>query len=138
MAKDYLKEKAVKKKSAIKGSWLIVLFVVIFAGLLIKLAMSGSNGIYNGLPDSDVAYRIGRQFIQRTIRSGNATFEDSEYKFAKRSDSVYVINSSYTEMFDNGETSTTKFIITLKYNGGQGNKQTNWTMINFDEDNIDL
>jgi hypothetical protein len=134
MAKDYLKDKAVKKKSATKASWLIILFVLIFAALLGKFAMSEGNSIYNGLPDNDVAYRIGRQFIQPTIRS-NATFEDSEYKFAKKTDSVYVIKSSYTEKFDNGETSTTKFTITLKYNGGQGNKQSNWTMMNLDEDN---
>ena len=137
MTKDYLIDKPVTKKSAIRASWFVVLFVIMFALLLSKFATSeNSDSIFNGLPDSNTAYRIGRQFIQPTIRSTNVTFDDTDYKFAKPADSIYVIKSSYTEKFDDGEPATTRFTITLKYNGGQGNKQSNWTEIDFDkEDN---
>jgi hypothetical protein len=135
MTKDYQKAKAVKKKSASRAGWLLAFFVVIFAVLLGKYALSGSGEIFSGLPDSDAAYSIARKFIQPTILSTKVGFSDAEYKFAKKSDSVYVIKSFYTEKFDDGETSKTHFTITLKYNGGAGANASNWTMLNLDKDN---
>ena len=135
MAKDYLKAKAANKKSATNVVVLIFFFVAVFAVLLGKFALSGSSGVFNGLPDSDVAYSVARKYIQPTILSTNVNFSDAEYKFAKRSDSVYVIKSFYTEKYDDGETSKTHFTITLKYNGGAGASAANWTMLNLDKDN---
>ncbi|RYU92253.1 hypothetical protein EWM62_02120 [Mucilaginibacter terrigena] len=135
MAKDYLKEKVVKKKSASTAGWLLVILGLIFAILLGKFALSGSVNMFTGLPDSDAAYTVAKQFIIPTTLSKNIKFSDSEYKFAKKSDSVYVIKSFYTAKDDVGETSTTQFTITLKYNGGAGAKTSNWTLINLDQDN---
>ncbi|MFD0764890.1 hypothetical protein ACFQZI_08490 [Mucilaginibacter lutimaris] len=135
MAKDYLKDKVVKKKSATMAGWLIVLFVIIFAALLAKFALSGSIKNFNGLPDSDLAYNVAKQYILPTTLSGNVKFSDSDYKFAKRSDSVYVIKSFYTERHSDGESSRTDFTIELKYNGGAGARMTNWTLVNLDQNN---
>jgi hypothetical protein len=135
MEKDYLKAKEAKKKSASKAGWLLAFFLVIFMVLLGKYALSGSAEIFNGLPDSDAAYGIARKFIQPTILTPKVDFSDADYKFAKKSDSVYVIKSFYTEKFDDGETSKTHFVITLKYNGGAGANASNWTMLNLDKDN---
>ncbi|MFA6248141.1 MAG: hypothetical protein WC615_14475 [Mucilaginibacter sp.] len=135
MTKNYAKAKEAKKKSASKAGWLLAFFVVIFAVLLGKYALSGSTGVFSGLPDSDAAYGVARKFIQPTILSTHVDFSDAEYKFAKKSDSVYVIKSFYTEKFDDGEVSKTHFTITLKYNGGAGANASNWTMLNLDKDN---
>lgn len=135
MTKDYSKAKAAKKKSASKAGWLLAFFVIIFAVLLGKYALSGYTGVFSGIPDSDAAYGIARKFIQPTILTAKVDFSDAEYKFAKKSDSVYVIKSFYTEKYDDGETSKTHFTITLKYNGGAGANASNWTMLNLDKDN---
>ena len=135
MAKAYLKDKTVKKKSASKAGWLIVSFAAIFALLLGKYALSNTSNTFSGLPDSDVAYNIAKTFIQPTVLSTNISFSDSEYKFAKNSDSVYVIKSFYTTTDKDGESSKTNFTITLKYNGAAGAETFNWAMLNLDQDN---
>ncbi|MBK0379419.1 hypothetical protein [Mucilaginibacter segetis] len=134
MEKDILIDKTAKKKSAKKMGWVVVVFVIIFAVVLIKFAFTGSLSSFSGLPDSDAAYGVAKEFITPTVRSGSISFHDSEYQFAKKSDSVYVIRSSYTSKDDNGENSDVKFRITLKYNGGAASNQNNWTMLNLDQD----
>ncbi|QXV64352.1 hypothetical protein INP83_14805 [Mucilaginibacter sp. 21P] len=133
-SRDYLKDKSVKKKSAKTAAWLIAVAILVFGFLLAKFALS-DTGMFKGLPDSDTAYKIARQFIIPTVRSTNARFADDSYKFAKQSDSVYVIKSSYTIKFDSGENQTTHFTIVLKYKGGLGSQIGNWNMISLDQDN---
>ena len=135
MAKAYLKDKTVKKKSASKAGWLIACSAAIFALLLGKFALSNTSNTSSGLPDSDAAYNIAKTFIRPTVLSTNISFSDSEYKFAKKSDSVYVIKSFYTTTDKDGENSKTNFTITLKYNGGAGAETSNWAMLNLDQDN---
>jgi hypothetical protein len=135
MAKAYLRDKTIKKKSASKAGWLIAFFATIFALLLGKFALSDTSHTFSGLPDSDAAYNVAIIFIQPTVLSTNISFSDSEYKFAKKSDSVYVIKSFYTAIDKDGESSKTNFTITLKYNGGAGTQISNWAMLNLDQDN---
>jgi hypothetical protein len=135
MAKDYLKDKTIKKKSASKAGWLIAIFGTIFALLLGKFALSDTSHTFSGLPDSDAAYTVAKTFVQPTVLSTNISFSDSQYKFAKKSDSVYVIKSFYTTTDKDGESSKTNFTITLKYNGGAGAQASNWAMLNLDQDN---
>jgi hypothetical protein len=130
---DYLKDKKIKKKSAVKGAWLIVAFVAVFILLLTKYAFTDSVGPFNGLPDSDMAYAVAKDFIRPTTLSSNITFSDSQYQFAKKSDSVYVIKSYYTEDADGTEVKN-NFHITLKYNGGRVENSKNWTLIDLDQD----
>ena len=135
MAKAYLRDKTIKKKSASKAGWLIASFAVIFALLLGKFALSNTSNTFRGLPDNDAAYNVAKTFIQPMVLSTNISFSDSEYKFAKKSDSVYVIKSFYTTTDKDGENSKTNFTITLKYNGGAGAETSNWAMLNLDQDN---
>lgn len=132
-AKDYLSEKKKKKKSAKTAAWFLIFFFLVFAMLMAKVATSNSwaNG---GLPDSDTAYDVARQYIMPTARSRNVDFADDDYKFAKQSDSVYVIKSSYTTKFNNGVNQTRNFTIILKYKGGMAKKIGNWDLIDLDHD----
>jgi len=134
LEKDYLKDKTVKKKSALKVAWLLVAVVIIFAIFLAKFALTGSAAIFTGLPDSDAAYKVAKEFITPTVLSKNVKYSDDEYKFAKKSDSVYVIKSNYSAEDNNGERSKTNFTIILKYNGGAGGKIQNWTMLDLKQD----
>ncbi|TSD66833.1 hypothetical protein FFF34_005380 [Inquilinus sp. KBS0705] len=133
--KDYLKAKSEKKKSASAVAWMLVAVVVLFAVFLAKFALTGSASVFSGMPDSDQAYTIAKEFITPTVLSGNIKYSDSEYKFAKKSDSVYVIKSQYSSQDNNGESSKTNFTITLKYNGGAAGKTQNWTMLDLNQDN---
>ena len=134
MEKSHLVDKSVKKKSAVKVGYVLVFFGVVFAALLTKFAVSGSINPFNGLPDSDAAYTVAKGFIQPTILSSNVSFSDSEYKYAKKSDSVYVIKSFYTAKDADGESSKTNFTITLKYNGGHGEDNKNWTLVDLNQE----
>jgi hypothetical protein len=133
MEGNYLQDKAVKKKSAVKVVWVLVFFGIAFAVFLAKIAMSGSISLFNGLPDSDAAYTVAKEYITPTILSSNPKFSDSEYKFAKKSDSVYVIKSFYTANDGNGDAVKTNFTITLKYNGGHAESSNSWTMLDLNQ-----
>jgi hypothetical protein len=134
MEGNYLQDKAVKKKSAVKVVWVLVFFGIAFAVLLAKFAMSGSISSFNGLPDSDVAYTVAKEYITPTVLSPSSLkFSDNEYKFAKKSDSVYVIKSFYTAKDENGDAIKTNFTITLKYNGGHAESSNSWTMLDLNQ-----
>ena len=133
MEHDYLQDKTVKKKSAIKFVYLLVFFGVAFAILLAKFALTGSANPFNGMPDSDAAYTVAKEFIKPTVLSSNIKFSDSEYKFAKKSDSVYVIKSFYTASDGDGESAKTDFTIVIKYNGGHAESSKNWTLVDLNQ-----
>ena len=133
MERNYLKDKKIKKKSALQGAWLLVIFGIIFAAMLARLAISDSVNLFNGLPNSDDAYSIAEEFITPMVLSGNVQFSDSDYRFAKKSDSVYVIKSFYTAKDADGDKSKTNFTIILKYKGGPATKTKNWAMLNLDQ-----
>ena len=135
MAQNYLEDKGVKKKSALKVVWVLVFFGIAFAILLGKFALSGSlDNPFSGLPDSDAAYTVAKEFITPTVLNSGVKFSDSEYKFAKKSDSVYVIKSFYTAKDNTGDQIKTNFTITMKYNGGHGESSKNWTMLDLNQD----
>ena len=135
MEKDYLKDKKVRKKSAMKAVWLLLACGVVFIVILIKLAGNNSLNIFNGLPDSDQAYAIAKIYIRPTVRSTDVTFEDGSYKFAKKSDSVYVIKSAYSAKDGNGESATTHFTISLRYLGGSAKNEASWSMLDLNQEN---
>lgn len=132
---DYLKDKKVKKKSAMKAVWLLVGFGVVFVVVMIKIAGLNALEVFKGLPDSDAAYSIAKIYIRPTVRSTSVTFDDATYKFAKKSDSVYVIKSSYSAQDGNGESATTHFTISLRYLGGNGKSESSWKMLDLNQDN---
>ncbi|RFZ84637.1 hypothetical protein DYU05_03210 [Mucilaginibacter terrenus] len=134
MNQDYLQDKTVKKKSAVKAAYLLVLAGIAIVIIVAKIAGSGSLPSFNGLPTSDAAYSIAKVYIRPTVRSNSVSFEDGNYKFAKKSDSVYVIKSSYTAKGPNGEKSTTNFTISLRYLGGNASSESSWSMLDLNQD----
>jgi len=132
MARDYLAEKAAKKKTGQKALWLLMILLVIVVSMVIKIVLTGSlkPDVFSGLPSSDEAYTVAKQFIRPTLKTTSTNFSDSHYQFAKTSDSVYVIQSEVNYKDDKNEATSTKFKIILKYNGGQANQQKNWEMLN--------
>jgi hypothetical protein len=132
--KDFLHAKQVKKKTAQKGVWILVVFGIVFVFILIKIANSNSMAVFSGLPSSDVAYSMAKVYIRPTVRSTSVSFHDDSYKFAKKSDSVYVIKSSYTAHDSNGESTTTNFTISLRYMGGSGSKEESWKLLELNQD----
>jgi hypothetical protein len=56
------------------------------------------------------------------------------YKFAKKSDSVYVIKSSYSARDSDGESTTTNFTISLRYMGGSANREESWKLLDLDQE----
>lgn len=135
VSKDYLDEKAVKKKSATKALFLLLIGAAIAISVVVKITMTGSlkPNFFSGLPSSDDAYSIAKEFVQPTLKSTSVDFSDTKYQFAKQPDSVYVIKSSVTSKHDGGEQVTTEFKITLKYNGGDVSRQKNWTLLDLSE-----
>jgi hypothetical protein len=133
---SYLKDKRHKKKTAMIGAWMLAIFGIIFMMIVVKFATSGGSSdmlTFTMFPSSDDAYQVAKQYISPTIKSGNLTFAEDHYQFAKKSDSVFVIKSYVTSIDKKGEKVKTNFRITLKYNGGPKAVQDNWTMIDVNE-----
>jgi|GEM_PF-738739 len=130
-SEQYLKQKADKKKSGNKAVFLLLTFTAIAIALVAKIFLTGTlkPEFMGGLPGSEDAYAMAKLFIRPTLRSSSANFADDRYQFGKQSDSIYVIRSSVQLTNDNGEKINTEFKIVLKYNGGQINKQKNWSLI---------
>lgn len=134
--KAYLKEKNYKKKTALTGLWVLLALGLVFIVVIIKFATSGGKSdilSFTMFPNSDDAYLIAKQYISPTIRSGNLSFAEDRYQFAKKSDSVFVIKSFVTAIDDKGEKVKTNFNITLKYDGGSKTNMDNWTMVDMNE-----
>ncbi|MBD1367303.1 hypothetical protein IDJ77_26055 [Mucilaginibacter sp. ZT4R22] len=134
MEKDYLKAKQIKKESAKTAVWLLVAFGIVFVFILVKIANSNSMSVFNGLPDSDAAYAMAKLYIRPAVRSTNVTFHDDSYKFAKKSDSVYVIKSSYSARESDGQSTTTYFTISMRYMGGSAKKEESWKLLDLNQE----
>ena len=121
----FLKEKAEKKKSASKAVWVVLFFSVIaIAMVVVNITGSLKPNFSIGLPSNEDAYEIAQEYIKPTLKSSSVNFAEDGYQFAKTSDSVYVIKST----FESGGT-TTEFKIKLQYKGGQPDRQKNWSVI---------
>lgn len=132
---QYLKTKADKKNTGKKALWILFATLFIIISVVIKITLTGSlkPTFFKGMPDSDDVYAIAKEFIQPTLKSSSVTFSDSKYQFGKQADSVYVIRSSVRSKNESGEEINTGFKIVLKYNGGQVNRQKNWSVIDLSE-----
>jgi hypothetical protein len=128
---QYLKEKAAKKKTGYKALSIFLFFCFVAITIVVKITLTGSlkPNFFKGMPGSNDAYAIAKEFIRPTLSSSSANFSDSQYQFGKKSDSVYVIRSSVETHNNSGEKIITDFKIILKYNGGQVDKQKNWSLM---------
>ncbi|SDD24643.1 hypothetical protein SAMN05216464_101195 [Mucilaginibacter pineti] len=133
---SYNKDKRYRRKTALTGIGLLFALGLIFVIVIIKFATSGgtSNMLsFTMFPSSDDAYKIAEQYISPTIHSGNLSFSEDRYQFAKKSDSVFVIKSDVTGIDEKGQKVKTNFSITLKYDGGSKTNMDNWTMLDMNE-----
>lgn len=133
---SYLKDKQHKKKTAMTGVWVLVIFGIIFIMVIAKFATSGGSSdilSFTTFPNSDDAYQVAKEYISPTVKAGNLVFAEDRYQFAKKSDSVFVIKSYVTSIDERGEKIKTNFQIILKYNGGPKGVQGNWTMVDMNE-----
>jgi len=136
MAKDYLAQKAEKRKSGQKALWLLIILLVIVVSMVIKITLTGSlkADVFNGMPTSDEAYTVAKEFVRPTLKSSTADFNESRYQFAKEvgADSVYIIKSSVDYKNASGEKVSSDFKIILKYNGGEATREKNWSLVSLD------
>lgn len=121
---QYLKQKAAKKKTGNKALWILLILTGILISVVAKIFLADAfkPDFFKGLPGNEDAYEIAKQFIEPTLKSSSANFQEDKYQFGKQSDSVYVIKSS-VETESGGEKVSTDFKITLQYNGGQVDKR---------------
>ena len=135
MSKSYLTDKALKRNYALKGAWLIVALAIIFVIVVIRFAMAGYGfGFNDGMPGSDQAYTVAKDFIKPTIKySALSSFPESGYQYATKPDSVYIIKSYVETKGQTNEKSVVTFEITMKYNGGKASDKNNWTILDITE-----
>jgi len=136
MTQTYLKEKQLKKKRAMKGVYAIIIAGVVFIFIMVKFAISGDVTevlSFSKMPNADDAYKIAKEFVIPTIRSGNTSFSDDRYQFGKKADSVFIIKSYVLSTDSQGETNRTNFEVILKYNGGPKFLKKNWNLVDINE-----
>jgi len=131
MAKNYKDQKAAQRKTGNKALWLLMVLLVVVIAMVIKIMFANNlkgGGGFSGMPTSDEAYTVAKEFVQPTLKSSSADFNDAHYQFSKSDDSVYTIQSSVTT----SDKVTTNFKIRMKYRGGEPTKTKNWDMVSLD------
>ncbi|HVV54210.1 MAG TPA: hypothetical protein VHC47_02730 [Mucilaginibacter sp.] len=134
MNKPYSSHKAIKKSFALKGLLLLFALALIFAAFMVRYAMSGSRDTANGIPNSDDAYSVAKEFIRPTIKSPDVNFPESDYQCAKKPDSVFIIKSYAESKGVSGAKNVTTFEITLRFFGGKVSSKDSWKVLNLNED----
>jgi hypothetical protein len=135
MNNDYVKNKAVKKKTAKKAVWLLAGLGLIFIFIVLKFAQSsGMRFTTGGLPNGSDAFEVSKDFVRATVRSNEVAFPGSGFQFAKKSDSVYVVRSVVELGSDNGGKKTVNFRILMQYHGGKQDELKNWSLLNISEE----
>jgi hypothetical protein len=130
----YLQDKADKQRFFKKGMMVLVTLALIFSVFVTRFALSGSKkDVTPGVPDSEDAYFVAKQFIKPTIKNSNVSFPNDGYQCAQKPDSVFVIKS-YAEAKDEPSSKNiTSFEITLKFIGGNVADKRNWRMLDVTE-----
>lgn len=130
----YLQEKAYKQRFFKKGMIVLVTLGVIFMVFVTRFALSDSRkDLAPGVPDSQDAYTVAKQFIKPTIKTKNVSFPVDGYQCAEKPDSVFVIKSYAESKGEPGPKNITSFEITLKFIGGSVADKRNWRMLNIIE-----
>jgi len=135
MQNAYINEKNNKKKATLKFVWILIVFGILFAIIVARFALSGSEeDLFSGAPSSDDVYNIAKEFVKPTLKGATADFSDSQYQFGQKQDSVYVIKSFVETPDGTGSNQRTNFEITLKYKGGLRTEERNWEVLNLNEE----
>ncbi len=133
--KQYLSEKAEKKKVTREAMWVLGIFVVVFILMIIRIAMrpSGADSVFSDMPTGAEAFEIAKAYVKPTIKSPDAEFSDGKFAYSKSNDSVYVIKSYFEEHNIAGPAVKTNFTAVIKYHGGLAVNEQNWTLVNLVE-----
>ncbi|RVU00834.1 hypothetical protein EOD41_09360 [Mucilaginibacter limnophilus] len=118
------------KKRAKRTGWIIFAFLIIFALIIIRFAMSGAVGdsFFSGMPSKSDAYDMAQQFVRPALRGSDVEFSDQGFQFGKQSDSVYVIKSYAETETGDDEKQRIDFTVIMKYKGGPASYKSNWEL----------
>ncbi len=133
--KDYLSEKAHKKRISQQAMWALFIFIALFVLIIVRFAFrpDAAGGFFSKLPSGDDAFEIARDYIKSTLKLADVEFAEGVYRYAKAPDSVYIVKS-YFETKDTGNGKVkTNFTVTIKYNGGSNLNKRNWSLLNLEE-----
>ncbi len=133
--KEYLSERAERKKVTREAMWVLGIFIIIFILIMARIAMrpSGADSIFANMPTGAEAFEIAKDYVKPTIKSPDAEFSDGKFAFSKTNDSVYVIKSYFEERNTAGAEVKTNFTAVIKYHGGLAVNDQNWTLVNLVE-----
>jgi hypothetical protein len=133
MSKNYVADKAQKKKTAMKAVWILLFISGVFIAALVKYFIGSSNIslLSAGAPSSNDVYSVAQNFIKPALRK-DVQFPESGYEFGKKPDSVYIIKSFFEEKDDTGEQNKRSYEISLKYNGGAYSNKNNWSILSLE------
>jgi hypothetical protein len=132
---DYLSEKAHKKRISQQAMWALLIFIALFILIIVRFAFrpDAAEGFFSKLPSGDDAFEIARDYIKPTLKSPDVEFADGIYRYAKASDSVYVVKSYFETKNTGNRKVKTNFTITIKYNGGANLNERNWSLLSLEE-----
>ncbi|WP_428331429.1 hypothetical protein [Mucilaginibacter sp.] len=131
MKRDYLTEKELNKKSTKEGIWILFVFILLFIFVIFRIAIrSGTNDrLFGSLPTKNDAFQIAKDYLRPNFKTQDIEFNDDDFQCSKNADSIYVVKSYFKTLLAGSANPQTKFIITLKYNGGENNRDRNWTVM---------
>ncbi|MBS1524328.1 MAG: hypothetical protein JST19_01690 [Bacteroidetes bacterium] len=133
MEKPYSSHKEIKKSFALKGMLVLLVLAFIFTLFMVRYALSGTRKNVEGVPDSDDAYAIAKQFVKPTIKANDISFPESDYQCAQKPDSVFIIKSYAESKNAEGSKSVISFEITLRFFGGNTMNKDSWKVISLNE-----
>src|ERR1700735_5205697 len=115
MNKPYASHREIKKNFAIKGMVVLAVLAIIFTVFMVRYALSGSRVVTDGVPNSDDAYAVAKEFIKPTIKATQVIFPESDFQCAQKPDSVFIIKSYAESKNETGGKNVTSFEITLRF-----------------------
>lgn len=132
----YLGTKSQKKKKALKGVWFIVAIAAVFIFVLLRFVHNSEGRIGSrNLPEREDAYSMAKVFLKGEFQSSQQIdFSDDGFSYGKKSDSVYVIKSSYKQTLETGGTKDGNFSVTMRFKGGNIDDQGSWDVLSINKD----
>jgi hypothetical protein len=132
----YLGTKSVKKKKALKGVWFILVAAVVFIVVILRYVHNSEDRITSrGLPEKEDAYKVAKAFLKAdSPGSERVDFADDGFSFGKKTDSIYVIRSTFEKHLEGGDIKKGSFSVTMRFKGGISDDQNSWDLLNINKD----
>jgi len=132
----YLGTKSAKKNKALKGVWFIIAGAVIFIIVILRYVQNSEVRIASqGLPEKEDAYKVAKAFLKADSPGAEQIdFSDDGFSFGKKTDSIYVIRSTFEKHLEGGDLKKGSFSVTIRYKGGANDDQNNWDLMNINKD----